>query len=413
MIVILGASGLLGKVLYDNLNGDIVGTHNTNPYKNTIQYNSQCIRDADVVVNCIAEKNVDIAELDFKKTYEVNSKFVDEIIYNMKPDAHFIQISTDYVFDGTKGIYTIDSLPNPLQIYGITKLLGEFKARNHPKWTILRLPVLYTDEYDILASYTNLTKLMNVDSVSRRYLTSCHEVVQVVQQIIDEKMFGVYHYSSNKSTTKYYIAKSLQLPVKLLETGPGNRPEHCHLIHDFNVIEYSYDLDPFKIPQLSQDVFLILDLDGTLIDTVDMHRICYQQTTTKREKIDMIKTINTFSYIWNSDKLLDFIHEYDIPCVILTNTNRETVDHFKTVCPKLGYIKNIVTSDDVSHIKPHPCAYEEAMKFYKGQKYIMFFDDVIENLVPMEKYTKLIFHMSENQVQKRYYTLNDFSRVSS
>ena len=40
-----------------------------------------------------------------------------------------LYISTEYVFDGTKGDYKEDDFPNPVNFYGLTKLLGEYESR--------------------------------------------------------------------------------------------------------------------------------------------------------------------------------------------------------------------------------------------------------------------------------------------
>jgi dTDP-4-dehydrorhamnose reductase len=43
--------------------------------------------------------------------------------------AKLLYVSTDYIFDGEKGCYLETDYPNPLQFYGLSKLLGEYEAR--------------------------------------------------------------------------------------------------------------------------------------------------------------------------------------------------------------------------------------------------------------------------------------------
>jgi len=401
--LIVGASGLLGKVLYDTLGCD--GTHYKNKYKNTIPFEECDLSKYNVIINCVAEKDVDVAEKSFEKTYEVNTRFIDKLLQTR---AHIIHISTDYVFDGIKDYYTTESKPNPLQIYGITKLLAECKVQTHPLWTILRIPVLYSDDHDIVSSFTDLTKKsIQVDSVSKRYHTSCFDVAEVVKHIIEHKIYGIQHFSSQKCRTKLDIVKELNLPIEIIETGCGNRPRHCHLVHDFqDKMKHTLRLGSFRIPLISRDVFLVLDFDGTLLDTVEIHKKCYEDTTTKDEKNENFKTYKDFKYIWNSEYMIDYIIENDINHIVLTNTTSVTINHIKECVPKFQKLR-FVTKDDYEHRKPHPEPYERAMKYYNGEKHIMYFDDVAENLQPMEKYTDLIFHMASKQVQKRFYTLND------
>lgn len=49
-----------------------------------------------------------------------------------------IYMSSEYVFDGTKGNYKETDYPNPLQFYGLTKLLGEYECQWCPEYVILR-----------------------------------------------------------------------------------------------------------------------------------------------------------------------------------------------------------------------------------------------------------------------------------
>lgn len=60
---------------------------------------------------------------------------------------YLLGISTDLVFDGSRGDYTEDDKPNPLQVYGCTKLEGETELRRYPgTWAILRSTLIYGPE---------------------------------------------------------------------------------------------------------------------------------------------------------------------------------------------------------------------------------------------------------------------------
>jgi dTDP-4-dehydrorhamnose reductase len=80
-----------------------------------------------VIINAAAYTNVDKAESEPELAWKVNGEAPGVMAEEAKQlRAAFIHYSTDYVFDGTKGLpYVETDLPNPLNVYGQTKLEGE------------------------------------------------------------------------------------------------------------------------------------------------------------------------------------------------------------------------------------------------------------------------------------------------
>ncbi len=85
-----------------------------------------------IVVNAAAYTAVDQAEGEPEKALLVNGTAVRVLADEAaKAGALLLHYSTDYVFDGTKaGAYTEDDAPNPLSVYGRTKLAGERAVRS-------------------------------------------------------------------------------------------------------------------------------------------------------------------------------------------------------------------------------------------------------------------------------------------
>lgn len=91
----------------------------------------------DVVINVSAFHVVADCETNPAEAFNVNSIAVKSLalICNTN-DITFMTYSTDYVFDGLKGSpYIEEDLPNPLQVYGISKVAGEYAALNYNKKT--------------------------------------------------------------------------------------------------------------------------------------------------------------------------------------------------------------------------------------------------------------------------------------
>lgn len=95
----------------------------------------------DAVLNCAAYTNVDGAETNSVICLMANDAGVQNLAKAAKKiDSAFVTISTDYVFDGTKGdFYTQRDTPNPKGVYALSKLVGENAAiRNYARSIVVR-----------------------------------------------------------------------------------------------------------------------------------------------------------------------------------------------------------------------------------------------------------------------------------
>ena len=85
----------------------------------------------DTVINTAAYNKVDDCEDSVEKAFNVNTYAVSNLAIACKNiDATLVHFSTDYVFDGLKNTpYKEDDTPQPLSVYGISKLTGEYFVR--------------------------------------------------------------------------------------------------------------------------------------------------------------------------------------------------------------------------------------------------------------------------------------------
>jgi dTDP-4-dehydrorhamnose reductase len=111
----------------------------------------RCFRDADpaLVINAAAWTAVDAAEVQREAAARANDS--GPALLGDLCDAAaipYIHVSTDYVFDGTKGApYVETDTPHPTGIYGATKLAGENKIlTRNPRATVLRTSWVYAAE---------------------------------------------------------------------------------------------------------------------------------------------------------------------------------------------------------------------------------------------------------------------------
>ena len=101
----------------------------------------------DLIINAAAHTAVDLAESEPLSAFAINATAPGILAEEaLALDIPLIHYSTDYVFDGTKaGPYNEDDTPNPLGVYGKSKLAGEQAIRNvQGKHLILRTSWVYS-----------------------------------------------------------------------------------------------------------------------------------------------------------------------------------------------------------------------------------------------------------------------------
>lgn len=164
-ILVTGSNGLLGQKLIAALRNDpdmeLVATsrgEDRTPEPGGYTYLAMdCTDEAavhrafdeahpDVVIHTAAMTNVDACELDPKGCQLQNVTAVGYLVAAARNiDAHFIHLSTDFIFDGEKGPYREEDDPRPLSIYGQSKLDAERIVINSGlrRWTIVRTIIVF------------------------------------------------------------------------------------------------------------------------------------------------------------------------------------------------------------------------------------------------------------------------------
>lgn len=135
-LIVTGSAGLVGRavVTHASAQGEsVVGFDHAAldiTDKTAIENAFEAER-PDVVINCAAWTDVDGCELDRERAMNQNAGGPELLaLACRKANALFVTISTDYVFDGAKdGFYTQRDQPNPINIYGVSKLEGERRAQ--------------------------------------------------------------------------------------------------------------------------------------------------------------------------------------------------------------------------------------------------------------------------------------------
>ena len=185
----------------------------------------------DIIVNAAAYTAVDRAEREQDMAFAVNARAVENLAREAKSmDALLVHFSTDYVFDGEKPApYVETDAPNPLGVYGQSKLDGERAiAASGCRHFIFRTSWVYGPAgrnfvHAIVAAAKTKPELRVVDD-QRGAPTSSQAIAGAVAHVlarvdVSKTPGGLYHLSAAGATTWHGFAaeilqaKGLSIPL--------------------------------------------------------------------------------------------------------------------------------------------------------------------------------------------------------
>jgi dTDP-4-dehydrorhamnose reductase len=225
-ILVTGASGLLGlnMGLQIGESMDMVGQVNQNRLQNVpFKQISVDLSDPDktaqmmdeirpeVLVHCTAMANVDACESQFELAQRINAEVPGQLAAICKHmGTYMVHISTDAVFDGTKGPYSEEDKPNPINAYAKTKLAGEEEVlKNNEDASILRVNFFgwsVTGKRSLAEFFANSFKAgkqVNGFTDVEFCPMMVNDLVDVIEAVIEKKLKGLYHAVGKDSLSKY------------------------------------------------------------------------------------------------------------------------------------------------------------------------------------------------------------------
>ena len=176
----------------------------------------------DVVIHCAAYTAVDKAEDEQGLCYLVNASATENIAEICKKiNAKMLYISTDYVFDGTKeGFYKVDDKPNPINVYGKTKLLGEQAVqRILNKYFIVRISWVFGEHgNNFVKTMLHLGKeRKEINVIADQYGSPTYtaDLAPLLVEMIKTEKYGVYHATNEGVCTWAEFAEEIFKIAKL------------------------------------------------------------------------------------------------------------------------------------------------------------------------------------------------------
>ena len=222
-ILVIGKDGMLGSELFERLSKnslyEVIGT--------TVEDLDICNKEKviefitkyspEYIINCAAYTNVDACESNVELANNVNGNSIKNLADVANSiNATLIQISTDYVFSGDLSldqVYSEDMETEPVNAYGVSKLIGEKNACQTKKYYILRTAWLYGNGKNFVRTMLNLSKKYNeINVVSDQFgsPTSTTTLCEIIEQIMEKNpKYGIYHTTNEGFISWYEFAKKI------------------------------------------------------------------------------------------------------------------------------------------------------------------------------------------------------------
>ena len=238
-VLITGSSGQLGKAVVEVFFKSGVDVYPI-PHSRLDITNRQRVEEIiraylpEIIINCSAFTDVDLCEKERDRAYMVNALGPKNLaILSERYNIHIIHISTDYVFDGEKDSpYNEFDIPNPINIYGKSKLEGEyFVERFSKRYTIVRTSWLYGDGNNFVRKIVERAKKENIVRVVDDQFgspTYTYDVARALLSIAKGDFYGLYHCANRGVVSRFeearFIVETLGLNAEVIPVKSKDFP---------------------------------------------------------------------------------------------------------------------------------------------------------------------------------------------
>jgi dTDP-4-dehydrorhamnose reductase len=217
-MMITGASGKLGTALVRLFPNSLHPTHKELELSNReAMFNYIAEHRPSIIIHTAALTGVRECEEDKLKAWKSNvlgtENLVDACLKHNK-QVYFVYVSTACVFDGHRGFYTEEDIPNPENFYALTKLLGEFVVKKLSNYLIVRTNFVAKEKWRFPKAF--------VDRFGT-YLFA-EDVAQGIKDVIQAKLTGVVHVCGDKKLSMFELARLTTLDVQLMTLNEYNGP---------------------------------------------------------------------------------------------------------------------------------------------------------------------------------------------
>jgi len=170
----------------------------------------------ELVIHLAAYTNVDGCEKDPQMAEETNSTGTQNVAAACADvGAKMLYVSTDYVFDGTKtGPYFENDCPNPMSVYGRSKLLGERHVQTIlSRHFVVRTSWLYGPNgknfVTTILKVAHQQKVLRVVNDQHGSPTYTRHLAVKIAELAETQAFGVYHITGSGNCSWFEFAGTI------------------------------------------------------------------------------------------------------------------------------------------------------------------------------------------------------------
>lgn len=220
--IVTGAAGLIGQYLVKTASRwapdrDVQGLIHTElelTETSKVEARIHALK-PDLLIHCAALSRTKACEQNPGEARRINVE-VTEHLAQLSQDIPFIFLSSGEVFDGKTGWYSEADEPNPINVYGQTKLEAEQAVLQNPRHTVVRIVLTAgTSErgdrsfVEEMCRTAQAGKEVTLYADEFRCPLPAGVIARAIWELVDRKQPGLYHLGGSERLSRWEIGETL------------------------------------------------------------------------------------------------------------------------------------------------------------------------------------------------------------